>query len=112
MEIGRYGACEQDKREKRGLIRVAVDEAREDGHGDDAEIEEQAPVLEVVEVVLDALVDGGVAAPTVDLGPAGDADAQAVTVVVAADFLKEALDEMRAFGARADQANPRLLRER
>src|SRR5262249_43078366 len=29
------------------LIRVAVHEAGQDGHGDDAEVEQQAPVLEI-----------------------------------------------------------------
>ena len=51
-----------------------MNEAGEDGHGDDAEVEKEGPVLEVVEIVFGALVNGGVAAPAVDLGPAGDAD--------------------------------------
>lgn len=58
-----------------GLVGVAMDEAGENGHGDNTEVKEKGPVLEVVKVILDALVNGGISAPAVDLRPAGDAHA-------------------------------------
>src|ERR1700731_2559567 len=59
----------------------------------DVEIEQHRPVLDVVEVELDALLDFLLAvalpAPAVDLGPAGDAGLDPVTREIAVDGLVE-----------------------
>src|SRR5436190_18911901 len=57
------------------LIRVLVLQPVNHGHEEDLQVEQERPVLDVVEVVLDADADRSVAAPAVDLGPAGDAGA-------------------------------------
>src|SRR5208282_565063 len=75
------------------------------GHGDDLQIEGQAPVAKVVEIVFDALGDGSVAAPAVDLSPPGNAGLEHVAGVVAVDFFEEALDEIGPLGARADDTH-------
>ena len=64
-------------------------EQRERRLEQDVEVEQHRPVVDVVEVVLDALLDllGGVglAAPAVDLRPAGDAGLDLVAGEVAVD---------------------------
>src|SRR6266850_6697616 len=87
-------------------MRVAVDaEAVPEGLQEDLQIEGETPALDVVEVVLDALLDGGVAAPAVDLGPAGDPRLHLVAEHVAGHAPPELLDEARALGPRAHQAH-------
>ena len=60
-------------------------------HQDDVEVEQDRPVLDVEQVVLDAALDllfgVGLAAPAVDLRPAGDARLHAVAREVAVDDL-------------------------
>ena len=58
----------------------------------------QRPVLDVLEVVLDALLERGVAAQAVDLRPAGDARLDHVAVHVVRDALPELLHELGALG--------------
>ena len=69
----------------------------------DLEVETERPVLDVVEVVLDALLDRRVAAPAVDLGPAGDPRLHLVPQHVLRVAVLELLDEVRALGPRPDQ---------
>src|SRR5437660_9349577 len=74
------------------------------------EIEQHRPVFDVIEIELDALLDllliVDLAAPAIDLGPAGDARLDAVAGEIAVDGLVEqpalqlALHRMRA---RTDQ---------
>ena len=61
------------------------------------------PVLDVVEVVLDALLERGVAAPAVDLRPAGDAGLHLVAQHVLRNAVLELLDEERPLRPRADE---------
>src|SRR5436190_19645056 len=53
----------------RFLVGMFVEEAAQERQPHDLEIEAHRPVLDVVEVVFDALLDRGVAAPAVNLGP-------------------------------------------
>src|SRR5687767_1097860 len=75
------------------LVCVGLAEAAEEGQDQDLHVQQQRPVLDVVEVVLDALLDGGVAPPAVHLGPAGDAALHPVAQHVLRDALLELLDE-------------------
>ena len=87
--------------------RVVVDRAGQDEPGgldDDLDVEEGGPGLDIIEVVARALLDRGVDAQTVDLCRAGDAGLLVVPVVVAWERLAEALDEVGALGAPADDA--------
>src|ERR1044072_8998135 len=65
------------------LVRILGLQQRERRHRQDVEVEQQRPVLDVVEIVLDARLDlllaVGLAAPAVDLCPAGDAGLQPMT---------------------------------
>src|SRR5687767_5640160 len=81
-------------------VRVLVEEPLDHGQPHDLEVQHQRPVLDVVQVVLDALLDGRVAAPAVDLGPAGQAGADLVAQHVLGDALLELVDEERSLGAR------------
>ena len=78
------------------LVRLPCVEQRERRAHEDVEVEQDRPVLDVVEVVLDAPADlfrrVGLAAPAVDLGPAGDARLDLVAGEVAVDdFVVEAV---------------------
>src|SRR4051812_27618899 len=86
-------------------IRVAVAEDEDDGFGDDLQVEEEGPVLDVVEVVAGALLDARVAAEAVHLRPAGESRLLAVAAGVARDGLRELIDEVGPLRARADDAN-------
>lgn len=79
--------------------------ALEEGHEHDLEVEEEAAVFHVPEVVFDAFGEVGIAAEAVDLGPAGHAGFGVVTGVVVGDVVFEVLDEFGAFGAGADEAH-------
>lgn len=72
-------------------IRVLVDEALEDGQEDDLQIQPQRPVLQIFQIVLDAhfhlFQRFGLAPPTADLRPAGNAGLDLVAQHVAADQL-------------------------
>src|SRR5512139_3031860 len=87
------------------LIGMLVDEAVPEGHEEDLEVEGERPVLDVEDVVLDALLDRGVAAPAVDLRPAGEAALDLVAQHVARDALAELVDEDRPLRARPDEAH-------
>src|SRR5262245_38843121 len=54
----------------RSSVGMLLAEAAEDREDQDLQVQAQRPVLDVVEVVLDALLDRGVAPPAVHLGPA------------------------------------------
>ena len=84
------------------LIRVF---ALEERHQHDLEIEPGRPVLDVIEIVLDAVDEARVAAEAVDLRPTGDSGADFVAGIVMRDFRLEALDELGALRARADEAH-------
>ena len=68
----------------------------------DLQIEAHRPVLDVVQVVLDALLERRVAAPAVHLRPAGDAGLHLVAQHVLRDLVLELRDEMRPLRARPD----------
>src|SRR5919109_1496457 len=88
-----------------GSIRVAVTKAEPERLQEDLDVEAERPALDVVEVVLDTLFDGRVAAPAVDLRPARDAGLHLVPEHVARDPLAELLDERGSLGPRTDEAH-------
>ncbi len=69
------------------------------------EVEPDAPVFDVVDVVLDAGGEVGVAAEAVDLRPAGHAGFDEVAREVVRDLAGELVDVIGALGARADEAH-------
>src|SRR5436309_8845545 len=56
----------------RFLVGMFVKEPSQEREPHDFQIEPHRPVLDVVQVVLDALLDRRISAPAVHLGPAGD----------------------------------------
>ena len=80
-------------------------QAAQDGEPHDLEIERQRPVLDVVQVELDALFERRVAAPAVHLRPAGDAGLDLVPQHVLRDAVLELFDEERPLGPRADDGH-------
>src|SRR5215470_9210543 len=86
-------------------IRVPVEEDADDGEPDDLEIEPEGPALDVLDVVLDALLERGVAAQAVDLGPTGDPRLHLVAEHVAGHGLAEPLDEDRPLRTRPHHAH-------
>src|SRR5512139_4320140 len=86
-------------------VGVLLAEAAKHGEDEDLQVEEEGPVLDVVEVMLDALLDRRVAAPAVPLRPAGPAALHAVAPHVLRDALAELLDDGRPLGPRADEAH-------
>src|SRR5690242_14664137 len=87
---------------REGLARVARAQQVHDGQPDDAQVEPERPVLDVIEVALHALVKVRVAPEIVDLRPAGDAGLDEMLLHVAGYLLLEALDELGSLGARPD----------
>src|SRR5712691_13083573 len=86
-------------------IRMFLAEATEQGENQDLHVEQQGPVLDVVEVVLDPLLDRRVPAPAVDLRPPGDAALHAVAEHVLRNPLLELLYEGRPLRPRPHQAH-------
>src|SRR5207245_58232 len=90
---------------RRGLVCVLLPKPPEQRENEDLDVEQQRPVLDVVEVVLDPLLDRGVPPPAVDLRPARDAALHAVAQPVLGDALLELLHEGRPLRPRADEAH-------
>src|SRR5450759_4507308 len=86
-------------------IRIVVTQAMSEGHPEDLDFVGESPVFDVVEVVLDPLGEAGVAAPAVDLRPAGHAGADAVAQHVLRKLLLEFSDELRPLRAGPDEGH-------
>src|SRR5579864_995791 len=83
---------------------LAVEDAQK-GHGNDLQIEGEAPVAKIVQVIFHTLFDRRVSAPSVYLCPAGDSDFEGVAKIIALDFLQEPLHKMCSFRSRTDDAH-------
>src|SRR5437867_6151049 len=70
-------------------------------------VQEQGALLDVIQIVLElgVRVLDGIAVGEIDLRPAGDARAHSEPQAEVGDLLFEQIDEMRALGARADDAH-------
>src|SRR5918999_5584899 len=77
-------------------------DAAEERHPHDLEVERHRPVLDVIEIEFDALFERGIAAPPVDLRPAGDARLDLMAQHVLREPVLELIDEERPLRARAD----------
>src|SRR5580700_10629356 len=86
----------------RRLVCVLVEEALDDRQPHDLHIETNGPVLDVVEIILDALLERRIPAPAVHLRPPGQPGLHLVPQHVLRDPVLELLDEVRALGPRAD----------
>src|SRR4051812_991653 len=86
----------------RFLVGMLVEEPAQQRQPHDFQVEPHRPVLDVIQVVLDPLLDRGVAAPAVHLRPAGDARLHFVAQHVLGNLVLELRDEQRPLGPRAD----------
>src|SRR5215204_792554 len=85
-----------------GILESRTLQTANDGQPHDFDVETDRPVLDVVEIVLDALLERRVAAPSVDLGPAGDSRLDLVAQHVLRDAVLELLDEVGTFWSWSD----------
>jgi len=74
-----------------------MEQSRPDRQENNAHVENEAPVLEIVEIVFDPSLDRGIAAPAVHLSPARNPNFEAVARVVGVNVVKKLLYEIRAF---------------
>src|SRR5688572_13367310 len=84
---------------------MAVAEEQQRRFGNDLQVEEQRPVLDIVEIVAGTLLDRGVAAQAVHLRPAGDTGLLDVATHVSGDALRKLLHEMRPLWPRPNYAH-------
>ena len=75
----------------------------EESQEEDLHVEDQGPMLDIIEVVLDPPLDGGVSSPTVDLSPTGHTRLDFVAEHIAWDMLPELFDEDRSLRSRTNQ---------
>src|ERR1019366_6194806 len=87
-------------------ISIPAVEDEQKGHGNDLQIEGEAPVAKIVQVIFHTLFDRSVPAPAVYLCPAGDSNLERVAEVIALDFLQEPLHKMCSFRSRIVGAGP------
>src|SRR5258708_8932563 len=92
----------------RFLVGMLVEEPLQQREPHDLEIETDRPVLDVVEVVLDAFFDRRIAAPAMHLRPAGDARLHFVPEHVLWNLVLELRNEQRALGPRSDDRHVAL----
>jgi hypothetical protein len=85
----------------RELIRVPISEPSKHGHPNDFEVQDQGPILNIVEVVLDSLIDGGISPPSMHLCPPGDTRWDLVSEHVSRNPSPELLDEYRTLRSRS-----------
>ena len=77
----------------------------EDGEEQNLQVKPDAPVLDIIDIISNALRDRGVSPQTVDLRPSGYAGAYEMLEHVAGHLLLEAFDKEGDFGSRPDQAH-------
>src|SRR5215831_16493799 len=94
--------CPTYTRSRTTLVSMFVEEAFDDREPDDFQVESDRPVLDVVEVVLNTLVECGIAAPAVHLRPARHARLHLVAQHVLGNAVLELLDEVRTLRSRTD----------
>lgn len=68
----------------------------------DPHVKPEAPILQIVQIVLKSLGDRGIAAPSVDLGPTCDSNFQAMPGVVMQNLFQKLLYEIRTLRTGAD----------
>src|ERR1700693_10473 len=86
-------------------ICVFVSEAANESKGNDKQIECHRPMTDVIKVILNALRDGGITAPTIHLGPTCYAHFQIVAAIVIAYRLHEFLHENGALWSWTDHTH-------
>src|ERR1700688_1147803 len=86
-------------------IGVFVGKAANESKRNDQQIECHSPMTDVIKVILNALRDGSVTAPTVDLSPTRYAHFQIVAAIIIAHRLHEFLHKNRALRSWADNAH-------
>src|ERR1700730_3536850 len=86
-------------------IRVFVSEAANESKHNDKQVECNRPMTDVIKVILNALRDGSVTAPTVDLSPTRNAHIQIVAAIVIAHRLHEFLHKNGALRSWTDNAH-------
>src|SRR5262245_3955215 len=98
-------AASRTRRSASTSVGVPIEEDPPHRERDDLEVEPERPVLDVLEVELDALLERGVAPQPVDLRPAGHAGLHLVPQHVAGDGPAELLDEEWALRSGTDDAH-------
>src|ERR1041385_8306365 len=84
---------------------LALDKTSRRRHDNDLEVQPQRPMLNVVEVELDALGQVRVTPPAVYLRPPGDTALYHVLFHVAREPVLELFDEVGPFGTRSDDGH-------
>ena len=87
------------------LVGIFIEKAAEDRHEHDPEVEPDRPVLDVVEVTFDALLNAGIAPPAIDLRPARDPGLGLMAQVIARNLLAEIINKHGALWSWTDQAH-------
>ena len=87
------------------LICILIYKTVSDGTQKYLDIKGHGPVLDVVNIVVDPLSDGGIASVAVDLRPSGDARTNLVLYHVPGDLLPELLNKLRSLGSWAHKAH-------
>src|ERR1700719_415531 len=86
-------------------IRVLVSEAANESKRNDQQIECHGPGTDVIKLILNALCDGRITAPTVNLGPTCYAHFQIVAAIVIAHRPHELLHQRRALRSGTDNTH-------
>src|SRR5919107_166359 len=86
----------------------AREDAAEQRHPHDFEVERHRPVFDVIQIELDALLERGVPAPAVDLRPPGDARLDLMAQHVLREAVLELIDEKRPLGPWSDDRHVTL----
>src|SRR5437667_208330 len=92
----------ESRRTSEGLT---LQNAAEERHPHDLQIERDRPVFDVVEIELDAFFERGVAAPAVHLRPAGNAGFHLVAEHVLREAMLELIDKERPLGPRPNNGH-------
>src|SRR5580704_2293558 len=90
--------------ERKSISILAVEDT-EQCHRNDLQIEGQAPVAQIVQIILHALCDRSVTPPAVHLCPAGDSDFEGVADIVFFDPFQMPFYKMGHFRTRSDNAH-------
>src|SRR5579859_3669899 len=91
---------QERNRELLVLVSILVSIFWQEREKDNPQIKGETPILEIEQVVFDALADGSVSAPAVHLGPPGNTHLETMAVVVPGHFVEEFFHEVARYNNR------------
>ena len=87
------------------LVCISAEYTEPQGEADDADVKPETPILQVIKITFNTLVNRRVASPSIYLRPARNANLQAMACIVMRNLFQELIDKVGALWARSHNAH-------